>query len=196
MRLISCLYREQLLVHRYSCNQLRLILSASCATLWKHHAPSRSVPELFINSVATFSSMHVLHPSASWKPPVVVSSIDTPLVVPKLKKNTCTKICRIYSTRTCSSRILTRSCPYTIRRTCPLRLKIRSRVPRCSQDKSKRFLLVRIFLCRFAGPRESIPLSVLRVDRNQFICRTANPYLQYRSKEAGVEILGKTVPTP
>ena len=86
MCLISYLYREQLLVHRYSCNQLRLILSASCATLWKHHAPSRSVPELFINSVATFSSMHVLHPSASWKPPVVVSSIDTPLVVPKLKK--------------------------------------------------------------------------------------------------------------
>ena len=42
--------------------------------------------ELLINSVATFSSMHVLHPSASGKPPVVVSSIDAPPVVSKLKK--------------------------------------------------------------------------------------------------------------
>ena len=95
MRLISCLYREQLLVHRYSCNQLRLILSVLCATLWKRHAPSRSVPELFINSIATFSLMHVLHPSASWKPPVLVSSIDAPLVVPKLKKTPAQKYAEI-----------------------------------------------------------------------------------------------------
>ena len=190
MRLISCLYREQLLVHRYSCNQLRLILSVLCATLWKRHALSRSVPELFINSIATFSSMHMLHPSASWKPPVLVSSIDTPLVVPKLKKTPAQK----YAGNTPPAPVLHESwrdlVRTGIRRTCPPRLKIRSRVPKCSQDKSKRFLLVRIFLCRFAGPRESIPLSVLQVDRNQFICRTANPYLQYRSKESGVELLG------
>ena len=119
MRLISYLYREQLLVHRYSYNQLRLILSASCATLWKHHAPSRSVPELFINSVATFSSMHVLHPSASWKPPVLVSSIDAPPVVPKLKKNTCTKICRKYSTVPVLHESWRDPVRTRIRRTCP-----------------------------------------------------------------------------
>ena len=69
--------------------------------------------ELLIISVATFSSMHVLHPSASGKPPVVVSSIDAPPVVPKLKKTPAQQIPRKYSTRTCPSRILTRSCPYT-----------------------------------------------------------------------------------
>ena len=125
MILISCLYREQLLVHRYSCNQLRLILSALCATLWKRHAPSRSVPELFINGIATFSSMHVLHPSASWKSPVLVSSIDAPPVVPKLKKHL-HKNTRKYSTRTRPLRILTRSCPYTNPAHLPPRLKIRS----------------------------------------------------------------------
>ena len=75
--------------------------------------------ELLINSVATFSSMHVLHPSASWKPPVVVSSIDAPPVVPKLKKNTCTKI----RGNTPSVPVLHESWRYPvrtrIRRTCP-----------------------------------------------------------------------------
>jgi len=159
MRLISYLYREQLLVHRYSCNQLRLILSASCATLWKHHAPSRSVPELFINSVATFSSMHVLHPSSSWKPPVVVSSIDTPLVVPKLKKTPAQK----YAGNTPPVPVLHESwCDPVrtgIRRTCPPGWKSAPVFPNVHKIKVK------------GSSWYEYSFVVLQVQGNQFLCQ-------------------------